>query len=107
MRTDITFHSGDDWCAGWLYRPEGFEGPRPLMVMAGGEALLGELADRLQHRGMARPHLSPPLPTTYCSSSYSSGSWAARTVSSSSRWPTSLPSISRLVFERRGDALQL
>ena len=33
MRTDITFHSGDDWCAGWLYRPEGFEGPRPLMVM--------------------------------------------------------------------------
>ena len=36
MRTDITFHSGDDWCAGWLYRPEGFEGPRPLMVMAHG-----------------------------------------------------------------------
>jgi hypothetical protein len=26
MRTDITFHSGEDWCAGWLYRPEGFEG---------------------------------------------------------------------------------
>ena len=36
MRTDVTFHSGDDWCAGWLYRPEGFEGPRPLMVMAHG-----------------------------------------------------------------------
>ncbi len=36
MRTDITFHSGDDWCAGWLYRPEGFEGPRPLIVMAHG-----------------------------------------------------------------------
>ena len=36
MRTDITFHSGDDWCAGWLYRPEGFEGARPLMVMAHG-----------------------------------------------------------------------
>jgi len=36
MRTDITFHSGGDWCAGWLYRPEGFEGPRPLMVMAHG-----------------------------------------------------------------------
>ena len=36
MRTDITFHSGDDWCAGWLYRPEGFDGPRPLMVMAHG-----------------------------------------------------------------------
>jgi dienelactone hydrolase len=36
MRTDITFRSGDDWCAGWLYRPEGFEGPRPLMVMAHG-----------------------------------------------------------------------
>ena len=28
MRTDITFHSGDDKCAGWLYRPEGFEGAR-------------------------------------------------------------------------------
>jgi dienelactone hydrolase len=36
MRTDITFHSGEDWCAGWLYRPEGFEGPRPLVVMAHG-----------------------------------------------------------------------
>ena len=36
MRTDVTFRSGDDWCAGWLYRPEGFEGPRPLMVMAHG-----------------------------------------------------------------------
>ena len=36
MRTDITFRSGDDWCAGWLYRPEGFEAPRPLMVMAHG-----------------------------------------------------------------------
>jgi dienelactone hydrolase len=36
MRTDITFPSGDDKCAGWLYRPEGFEGPRPLMVMAHG-----------------------------------------------------------------------
>jgi dienelactone hydrolase len=36
MRTDITFRSGDTRCAGWLYRPEGFEGPRPLMVMAHG-----------------------------------------------------------------------
>jgi dienelactone hydrolase len=36
MRTDITFRSGDEWCAGWLYRPEGFEGPRPMMVMAHG-----------------------------------------------------------------------
>ncbi|OBH47698.1 alpha/beta hydrolase [Mycobacterium mantenii] len=36
MRTDITFPSGDDQCAGWLYRPEGFEGPRPLIVMAHG-----------------------------------------------------------------------
>src|ERR1700739_1507453 len=33
---DITFRAGDDWCAGWLYRPEGFEGPRPLMVMGHG-----------------------------------------------------------------------
>ena len=30
MRTDITFRSGDDWCAGWLYRPEGFEGPATI-----------------------------------------------------------------------------
>lgn len=43
MRTDITFHSGDDWCAGWLYRPEGFEGPRPLMVMAHGFSATKEL----------------------------------------------------------------
>ncbi len=43
MRTDITFHSGDDWCAGWLYRPEGFEGPRPLMVMAHGLSATKEL----------------------------------------------------------------
>ena len=43
MRTDITFSSGDDWCAGWLYRPEGFEGPRPLMVMAHGFSATKEL----------------------------------------------------------------
>ena len=43
MRTDITFHSGDDWCAGWLYRPEGFEGPRPLIVMAHGFSATKEL----------------------------------------------------------------
>jgi dienelactone hydrolase len=36
MRTDITFPSGDGKCAGWLYRPEGFEGPGPLVVMAHG-----------------------------------------------------------------------
>jgi hypothetical protein len=56
MRTDITCHSGDDRCAGWLYRSEGFEGPRPLMVMAAGEVFLGGSADRLQHRGMAGLH---------------------------------------------------
>ena len=48
MRTDITFPSGDDWCAGWLYRPEGFEGPRPLMVMAHGFSGTKELRLRLR-----------------------------------------------------------
>jgi len=44
MRTDITFRSGNDWCAGWLYRPEDFEGPRPLMVLAHGFSATKELA---------------------------------------------------------------
>jgi dienelactone hydrolase len=43
MRTDITFRSGDDRCAGWLYRPEGFDGPRPLMVMAHGFSATTEM----------------------------------------------------------------
>jgi dienelactone hydrolase len=43
MRSDITFRSGDDWCAGWLYRPEGFEGPRPLVVMGHGLSVTKEM----------------------------------------------------------------
>ena len=47
MRTDVTFHSGDDsgddLCAGWLYRPEGFQDPRPLVVMAHGFSATKEL----------------------------------------------------------------
>jgi dienelactone hydrolase len=44
-RTDVTFHSGSDWCAGWLYRPPGAEpGSRaPLVVMAHGFSATREL----------------------------------------------------------------
>ena len=55
MRTDITFPSGDDWCAGWLYRPEGFEGPRPLMVMAHGFSGTKECASPPTPSASARP----------------------------------------------------
>src|SRR5436190_2131382 len=49
-RTDVTFRSGDDTCAGWLYRPEG-EGPYPIMLLAHGfsgvrEARLWAYAER-------------------------------------------------------------
>lgn len=43
MRTGVSFRSGDDGCVGWLYRPEGFAGPRPLMVMAHGFSATKEL----------------------------------------------------------------
>ena len=57
MRTDITFRSGDDWCAGWLYRPEGFQEPLPLIVMAHGfsgtkELRLPAYAERLCAAGI-------------------------------------------------------
>ena len=44
-RTDVTFHSGSDWCAGWLYRPAGAEpGSRaPHVVMAHGFSATREL----------------------------------------------------------------
>ena len=44
-RTDITFHSGSDWCAGWLYRPAGSSPTTtaPLVVMAHGFSATREL----------------------------------------------------------------
>jgi alpha-beta hydrolase superfamily lysophospholipase len=46
-RTDLTFPSGPDRCAAWLYRPEdaGTTAPRPIVVMAHG--LSGTRRDRL------------------------------------------------------------
>jgi fermentation-respiration switch protein FrsA (DUF1100 family) len=42
MRTDITFYSGDSYCAAWLYRPER-SGRVPLVVMAHGFSATREL----------------------------------------------------------------
>jgi dienelactone hydrolase len=44
-RIDITFHSGSDWCAGWLYRPDGAgtEARKPIVVMAHGFSATREL----------------------------------------------------------------
>ncbi|MHB8689646.1 MAG: alpha/beta hydrolase [Solirubrobacteraceae bacterium] len=44
-RIDITFHSGSDWCAGWLYRPEGASAQerKPIVVMAHGFSATREL----------------------------------------------------------------
>lgn len=36
MRDEITFHSGGETCAAWLYRPEGDHGSVPCVVMAHG-----------------------------------------------------------------------
>ena len=35
-REDLTFPSGEDTCAAWLYRPDGAAGPVPCVVMAHG-----------------------------------------------------------------------
>jgi fermentation-respiration switch protein FrsA (DUF1100 family) len=35
-REDVSFPSGQDTCAAWLYRPEGATGPTPCIVMAHG-----------------------------------------------------------------------
>ena len=35
-REDLTFSSGEDTCAAWLYRPDGAAGPVPCVVMAHG-----------------------------------------------------------------------
>jgi len=41
-RADVSFYSGGDWCAAWLYRPAQ-EPPRPLVVMAHGFSATREL----------------------------------------------------------------
>jgi len=61
-RTEVTFDSGGDKCAAWLYRPEGAEGsgdePTPLVVLAHGfggvrEARIDEFAERFAAAGVA------------------------------------------------------
>src|SRR5256714_4583184 len=56
-REDIEFHSGENTCAAWLYRPDG-EGPHPVVVLAHGfggvrEARLWAYAERFAAAGMA------------------------------------------------------
>jgi pimeloyl-ACP methyl ester carboxylesterase len=57
-REDLTFASGADTCAAWLYRPEGVAGPAPCVVMAHGfsgtrEDTLPAYAERFAAAGMA------------------------------------------------------
>src|SRR3954471_13134199 len=56
-REDIEFHSGEDECAAWLYRPED-DGPHPIVVLAHGfggvrEARLWAYAERFAAAGLA------------------------------------------------------
>jgi uncharacterized protein len=56
-RTDVTFTSGHDTCAAWLYTPAG-EAPHPVLVMAHGlgavkEMRLDAYAERFQAAGYA------------------------------------------------------
>jgi dienelactone hydrolase len=58
QRTDVSFPSGSDTCAAWLYRPAGVEGPVPIVVMAHGlglikEAGLAPYAERFVEAGFA------------------------------------------------------
>jgi dienelactone hydrolase len=58
QRTDVSFPSGSDTCAAWLYRPSGVEGPVPIVVMAHGlglikEAGLAPYAERFVEAGFA------------------------------------------------------
>jgi uncharacterized protein len=57
-REDLTFTSGADTCAAWLYRPEGVAGLAPCVVMAHGfsatrEDTLPAYAERFAAAGMA------------------------------------------------------
>ncbi|WP_060934666.1 alpha/beta hydrolase, partial [Smaragdicoccus niigatensis] len=42
-RTDVTFDSHGTTCAAWLYRPDGFEGPRPVIVLGHGLGAVKEM----------------------------------------------------------------
>jgi dienelactone hydrolase len=57
-RSDVSFRSGGDDIAAWLYSPEGARGPRPCVVLAHGfgatrAARLGAYADRFAAAGYA------------------------------------------------------
>ncbi len=43
MRKEVEFRSKGETCRGWLYTPDGKEGPFPLVVMAGGWCYVREL----------------------------------------------------------------
>ena len=43
MRRDVEFRSGGETIRGWLYLPDGGEGPFPTIVMAGGWCYVKEL----------------------------------------------------------------
>ena len=56
-RQDVTFPSGQEACAGWLYKPAG-EAPHPVLVMGHGlgavkEMRLDAFAERFQVAGYA------------------------------------------------------
>lgn len=57
-REDVTFNSGGETCAAWLYRPEGADGDVPCVVLAHGfsatrEDGLAAYADAFQAAGLA------------------------------------------------------
>jgi dienelactone hydrolase len=57
-REDVRFRSADAECAGWLYRPDDGDGPRPCVVLAHGfggtrEARLDAYAERFAGAGYA------------------------------------------------------
>jgi dienelactone hydrolase len=57
-RIDVSFRSGDDRCAAWLYRPTGQRGSAPVAVMAHGLSgtrrdRLGAFAERFAEAGIA------------------------------------------------------
>lgn len=58
MRRDVEFQSGGETVRGWLYVPDGADGPVPLVVMAGGWCYVKELvqphyAERFEQEGLA------------------------------------------------------
>jgi len=58
MRREIEFRSGGEICRGWLCLPDAADGPRPVVVMAGGWCYVRELvmphyADAFTRAGLA------------------------------------------------------